>query len=341
MFFKKKNKYDVKPEENIPAKLYGVYLPEEDTNQNNDYDVQPQDNIPVDLYGVYLPKDEDDVNNKYNVEPQDNNPQILYGPMPIIEAFRKDENNKNYIPYRDNNFNQETTIILQIGENNLQITLSSRYPLKDDSNYLKIAKNKQTDSIEVEIPIDTYNNYQQRILSITSSWPQAIGNRSLTPNKEIKEWQLEITNADFSVKYNALKEVPNNWHDFMLLINEMVKRYEVITKDLLKDEEYKNKLTKLIKANHNDPFWQSLYLDYFLNHIKNHEQAYYNYQILSNHPEINNEFSKYLVSVTYDYLDQITINGYNVKRIHTEHPDYSAINIFLIMCNLVDRNPKE
>ena len=35
MFFNKNSKYDIKPEDNHPAKLYGVYLPEEEMPSNN------------------------------------------------------------------------------------------------------------------------------------------------------------------------------------------------------------------------------------------------------------------------------------------------------------------
>lgn len=90
MFFKKKSKYEVKPEENIPSKLYGVYLPENEDNDSNDYRRDPRENIPTDLYGVYYPNTEDSNKiSEYNVAPKGNRPQILYGPMPWMEELKK------------------------------------------------------------------------------------------------------------------------------------------------------------------------------------------------------------------------------------------------------------
>ena len=63
MFFNKNSKYDIKPEDNHPAKLYGVYLPEEEMPSNN-YNIEPEDNIPAKIYGVYLPEDNYNVNNQ-------------------------------------------------------------------------------------------------------------------------------------------------------------------------------------------------------------------------------------------------------------------------------------
>ena len=43
MFFYKNSKYDIKPEDNHPAKIYGVYLPEDNYDVNNqEQNIKPE-----------------------------------------------------------------------------------------------------------------------------------------------------------------------------------------------------------------------------------------------------------------------------------------------------------
>ena len=43
----------------------------------------------------------------------------------------------------------------------------------------------------------------------------------------------------------------------------------------------------------------------------------------------------------YDYDNQITINGYNVKRIHEENPNFSSIEVYIYLCDLQDKDTKK
>lgn len=221
--------------------------------------------------------------------------------------------------------------------------MNTSYQYDKNIAQLKIIKNNQEDSKEVEITIDAYNDYQKRILDVTALWPEAINSKTLRPNNEIKHWQLEIINNDFSIKYKELKEVPNNWHDFMLIVNDLVKDYDSGVKKILENDQYQKELTELIENDDNleDKFWRDLYLNYFLNYIDDPKKACSDYKLLVKHKDVNNEFSKYLVHDSYNYSDQLTIKGYNAKRIHEEHPDYDPINVYLILCSLADMDNKD
>ena len=49
VLFSKKDKYDIKPEDNVPQKVYGI----PDFIRNKDkYDIQPEDNVPQKVYGI-------------------------------------------------------------------------------------------------------------------------------------------------------------------------------------------------------------------------------------------------------------------------------------------------
>lgn len=309
MFFNKNSKYDIKPEDNHPAKLYGVYLPEEEMPSNN-YNIEPEDNIPAKIYGVYLPED------NYNVNNQEQN-------------IKTNKENIN--------------INLNILTTNLNITMSSYYLNLENHTFIKIVKNNAPSINDTEIPENIYNTYKQRLLKITAIWPLETSLKRLTKDNETKDWSLKIENNDFSLTYNTLKEVPSNWHEFMLLINDIVKNYDYITKNSKSNEDYKEMLTSLLETTNasNDLFWQNLYANYFLKEIKNPKEAYFNYKKLSQHPDINNEFSKYLVQKRYDYDNQITINGYNVKRIHEENPNFSSIEVYIYLCDLQDKDTKK
>lgn len=63
--FRKKGKYNTKPENNVPRFVYGV----PDVTK---YDVEPNDNIPREVYGIPSPS-------KYDVNPKDNIPEKVYG----------------------------------------------------------------------------------------------------------------------------------------------------------------------------------------------------------------------------------------------------------------------
>lgn len=278
-------------------------------NKNSKYDIKPEDNHPAKIYGVYLPEDNYDVNNQE-------------------QNIKTNKENIN--------------INLNILTTNLNITMGSYYLNLESHTFIKIVKNNASDISPTEIPENVYRTYKQRLLKITAIWPLEISLRKLTKDNETIEWSLKIENDDLSLICNTLKEVPSNWHEFMLLINDMIKNY-YITKNAKSNEDYKEMLTNLIETTNasNDLFWQNLYANYFLNEIKNPKEAYFNYKKLNEHPDINNEFSKFLVQKRYDYDNQITINDYNIKRIHEENPNFSSIEVYLYLCDLQDKESKK
>lgn len=63
--FRRNNKYNVKPSENVPEFVYGIPDIEK-------YNVCPDDNVPREVYGIPNPS-------KYNIEPKENIPEKVYG----------------------------------------------------------------------------------------------------------------------------------------------------------------------------------------------------------------------------------------------------------------------
>ena len=89
-------------------------------------------------------------------------------------------------------------------------------------------------------------------------------------NKKKNPEEKKIKIESVSKKVNKMSETSNNNQD-----KDIIEANEITLTNLL----------VLLKK----------YANYFLKEIKNPKEAYFNYKKLSQHPDINNEFSKFLV----------------------------------------------
>ncbi len=187
MFFNK-NKYDVKPENNRPQKVYGV------------------PNVMKDLEA------------KYDINPRFNEPQVVYGPPDLMKEVEK-ERIKNGIELFSANNCEFGGPSHYYYVNELNGSYQFRHGYAADGRYLE----NNIDNYSLDIKNRDKNYYQdfiKELMPIVENWESDYVNKNF-PNDT--EWSLKIPEEDIYSK--GLHDFPEGYDQVMSIINKYFEVY--------------------------------------------------------------------------------------------------------------------
>lgn len=318
--FSKKNKYDIKPENNRPQIVYGP--PQFMIDKNKKYNVEPDENVPREVYGIPSPlkKDSNDVKDKYDVKPEQNVPQKVYGVMNPNISF--DKNNKESVNMIISNY----CLSLTKWSNGCDIL----YMDKNKESFIK-------DSI-ITVPIGKFDEFVQRLNKIIVLW-----NNEYFVDEGI-EWEIKVSTKDISKNILGKGCYPYNWNEFIDLISE----YEILFKKTIAyDKKNEEKLDlntsfeKVVEARVKDLFFTRLICEYFKNEINKSDAVLkIIFKDVSKYDDIFNEFNKYLIKKTYDLPNPVSVEGYTAKQIAELNPNFKATGVYTFL-NYLREKPDE
>ncbi len=218
--FSKKDKYDVKPEENVPQFVYGIpdFMKEEYKKEvDKKYDVKPEDNVPYEVYGIpdfkkkelenkNIPSfDFDNIKDKYDVNPEDNVPQRVYG-VPNPDLYNKNKK------------------VFEAFVGGYSGPSSFYYIFKDGDSYIAKYGYSQSgmklfeDSPELKSYPKTNNEYQNLLLTIrpmVSQWKDRYDNNDIMDGTQ---WNIDL--IEMNKKFYGSNEYPSNYEEVFKVINE-------------------------------------------------------------------------------------------------------------------------
>lgn len=346
-FIRNKDKYDIKPEDNVPQKVYGI--------PNNKYDINPENNVPQRVYGI---PNISDINSrkcpycgsielwKYLYgEPTydyDKNKYILGGceitgnqPTHKCKKCGKDiyPDTNFKIPNNANMFKESIRIGIKNDNNNYVLLLNhvSKPEMYDllfaDLNNLD---GKSISDLSTNVPERYYSQFVSKLYNIISDWKDAYSGESNVV------WNIKLEAENNTKLISGNGGFPNNWNKFIDLISEyekIFKNKKKIDIEKIHDMKYdKLSFTEAINSKLKDPFWAELVIKYFKEEEKvNDFVGKLLFKDLAKYDDILNEFTKYLNQRTYDLKDAIEINGYTAKKIHELNPQFNPSGVYTFM----------
>lgn len=218
--FSKKDKYDVKPEDNVPQFVYGIpdFMKEEYKKEaDKKYDVKPEDNVPYEVYGIPdfkkkefenrdIPSsDFDKVQEKYDVKPENNVPQRVYG-IPNPDLYNKKKK------------------VFEAFVGGYSGPSSFYYIFKEGDSYIAKYGYSQSgmklfeDSPELKAYSKTNDEYQKLLLTIrpmVSQWQDTYHNNDIMDGTQ---WNIDL--LEMNKKFYGSNEYPSNFGDVFKVINE-------------------------------------------------------------------------------------------------------------------------
>ena len=343
--FSKKNKYDVKPEENVPQFVYGIpdFMKEKLKKEaDKKYDVKPEENVSQAVYGIpdfkmkelekqNIPSfDFDKIQDKYDVKPEDNVPQFVYGTPDSMKNQTSVSYDNMSIRFRLDNGKKRYVMLFKNDKFGSFIIFA---------NQDKLNETAMADA-ETLIPKREYDKFCNRLAEIIQDWDEKYeGDKNI--NWDIR-FIMENEGSDIISGKGA---VPSNWNKLVDLLSE----YEILFKKKKKIDKEKKKISndanktfeEIVREDNVDQFWADTIINYFKNELKENDAvAKIIYKDLTKYNDIFNEFTKYLVQKSYDIPEAINVEGYTAKQIHELNPNFTATGVYTFLKYLKDK-PEE
>lgn len=316
-FIKDNEKYDIKPEDNVPYEVYGI----PDFKKKN-YDVKPEENVPQRVYGVPNAM----LNNndsKYDIKPENNVPQRVYG-VP----------NTN-IPKPSNNSVIKKSVGVGIKNEKSNYVLSLNYAEKLGTYDLLFAdlnnlENKSISDLATPVPEKYYTDFITKLYSIINDWENNYSGDSNV------SWNIKIDDEKNQKTISGKGGFPKNWNKLIDLLSEYERLFKV-SKDIelgkIQDmKDAKLSFEEVVRNKVSDPFWVETIVKHFKEEEKmNDVVSKILFKDLSKYDDILNEFTKYLTQRTYDIDGAIEINGYTAKKVAELNPAFHATGVYTFM----------
>ena len=320
-----KNKYDIKPEDNIPQKVYGVPF-----FDNKNTKKCPYCNSTELWKYLYGEPTHDYDKDKYVLGGCE-----ITGNQPTYKCKKCGKD-----IYPDNNFVMPK----------ITTKKSIRIGIKNDkSNYVMLLNHvsepemydllfadlnnldgKSISDLSTNVPERYYSQFVSKLYSIISNWEDDYQGESNV------KWNIKLNTENNTRLISGNGGFPSNWNEFIDLISEyekIFKNKKKIDIEKIHDMKYdKLSFTEAINSKLKDPFWAELVINYFKEEDQvNDVVGKLLFKDLSRYDDILNEFTKYLNQRTYDLKDAIEINGYTAKKIHELNPQFNPSGVYTFM----------
>ena len=201
----KNEKYDVNVEENRPQIVYGIpdSLKEKWKNEEN-YNVEPDDNIPREVYGIPSP-------NKYDINPGNNVPQKVYGTPDAMRNINDDK--ELFIGFNGGYFGPSYFYYInRVGEN-----YEFRYGNSDTGAIIDNDKNDPLLKINVQDK-EYYDRFIEELLTITKDWKEEYINPNVLDGNQ---WSIDIVDTNKTIKHiSGSNDYPENFKEAFNLIDK-------------------------------------------------------------------------------------------------------------------------
>lgn len=201
-----KNKYDVKPENNNPQRVYGV---------PNRYDQKA----------------------KYDIKPERNEPRLVYGPPEVMLKLIEEEEKKNGKELFSAFQSEYAGPSHYYYVNKFQGKYQFRYGYTDNGAYVDNKIDNPALKI-VEQDEDYYNSFMKELLPIIKDWNDSYMNTSI-PNGT--EWQIYSE----GVSIHGLNDFPENFDNAISIIkryfdvnNNYINKYDIDPHDNIPEDLY-------------------------------------------------------------------------------------------------------
>lgn len=230
--FDKKDKYNIKEEDNVPEFVYGTpdFMRKENQNNKEKYDVNAEDNMPQIVYGIpdFMKNDDffkkDNQENKYDIQPEDNMPREVYGIPDFMLEDRKNKVFEAFVGgysgpssfYYINKVNEEYEFRYGFSQSGAKIFNN---PNNKDLHIIK--HNKQF-----------YEDFKNNLIQLTKDWSkQGYYDNQIMDGTQ---WNIDI-DIENAITYSGSNAFPKDFNKVMNYIDEIfetkksnnLKKYEI------------------------------------------------------------------------------------------------------------------